>query len=89
MTRKFGPQLKNVRIPNLPIESLELTFLYVLFRRYSIRHRHITSHSPNRSPCRTEILGEDLFYLVPLIFNFVHASCLGILQVPSYNIFVS
>ena len=51
MAKKFGPKSKNGRLSNLPIESLEFNFLYVLFRRFPIHQRHITSHSPNRSPC--------------------------------------
>ena len=51
MTKKFGPKLKNGSLSNLPLESLKFYFLYVLFRRFSIRQRHITSDSPYRSPC--------------------------------------
>ena len=43
--------LKSGRLSNLPIESLEFNCLKVLFRRFSIRQRHIASHSPNRLPC--------------------------------------
>ena len=51
MTKIIGSKLKNGRLSNLPIESFELIFFNVLFRRFSMCQRHITSHSPNRSPC--------------------------------------
>ena len=48
-TQRAGPMLMSGRLSNLRIESLEFNCLKNLFRRFSIPH--ITSHSPNRSPC--------------------------------------
>ena len=51
MTIFFGPNWRNGKLSILPIWTIKLNFLYVLFRQLSICQRHITSHSPYRSPC--------------------------------------
>ena len=43
------------RLSNLPIESPESNCLKILFRRFSICQRHITSHSPSRSSCSLRV----------------------------------
>ena len=69
MAKKMGPTFfKNV---TNRIESLGLNFLYVLFRHFSICERHITSHSPNRSPSQLfqRFKTVEQIYTFKLIFN--------------------
>ena len=44
--KKISLKWKNDKLSNLPIWTIEFIFLYVISRRFSIRQRHITSHSP-------------------------------------------
>ena len=57
MTKKNGSKWKNGKLSNLPIWTIGLNLLYVLFWRFPIGQRHITSHSSYISPysCLTTI----------------------------------
>ena len=52
----FGLKLMNGKLSNLPIWPLEIIFLLVLFRPFSICQRHFTSYSLYRSPCGKKML---------------------------------
>ena len=53
-------------------ELLNLIFLYVPFRRFSLRQRHITSHSPIISPCSTLRIERFAFHAYLTVFTNVN-----------------
>ena len=58
--QKICPKLKNGRLSHLPIESLDLNFLNVLFRRFLICQSHITSHSSDKNHTTSHLVLKKL-----------------------------